>query len=373
MPIETISVVIPTRERVKLLRDLLESLTAERDQNPTVKVEIIVIDDSPEGEAREIKAACLSSEARYLTGPANVRQKRNIGIQHAIHDIVLFIDSDCQATPGLLHAHLKGYESNAIGGVIGETVFTGPDTFMWGVIERTQYLNSFSFASRMEYAPWGPCCNISYRRSVLCELGGFVDCWPLKLGGDDAELGLRVTGSGLKIRCSPTAVVHHSRQTWNSFGKVWERAFRWGRMDYHLYYCLHKERIKLASPRFCTIFTALLIIGALGAPWHTTRIFLAPVWGILALFFQGFLTALEKHEPTPKRIIQEILADLLGLAFEIGTYLESLRHGDLRVFFRNVERGPVQNRFAGREWLLQGWSHWAAIWAVFTLLQFMIL
>ena len=254
----------------------------------------------------------------------------------------------------LLKEHVNGYTDPKIGGVIGETVFYGPDFFVWQIIKKSQFLNSFSFATRMQNAPWGPCSNISYLKTVLNEVQGFKEDWPLKLGGDDADLGLRVNNMGLLIKCCPAAIVYHTNSTWSSFSAVLERAFRWGRMDYHLYYVCHSSRLKRNYFRFTNNLLVLVILSlVMSIFWGVAFLFLPVVWAALTVAAQGVMTAKDKGDATFNTSFQEMLADLLGLGFEFGTYYESFRYGDLRPVFLSVERGPVQKQFRSREWLIQ--------------------
>ena len=166
---------------------------------------MLIVDDSPDPERQEVQQLCLSHNARYVPGMASVREKRNLGIREAQYAIVLFVDSDCEATPALLQEHLRMYLDNdsCMAGVVGLTEFVGEDSWMWGVIQRTQFLNVFSFARRLEYPPWATCSNTSYRREALEKLGGFETRWPARLGGDDTDLGLRLGKSGYRLPRQP--------------------------------------------------------------------------------------------------------------------------------------------------------------------------
>ena len=256
-----ITVVIPTRNRSKYIEPLLSSLKVAAN-NFQGSSEVILIDDSIPKEALIIEEICKRYGARFYPGSTSVRQKRNLGIEKAQYSIVLFVDSDCEAKPDLFIQHAKTYmelcesEKN-VAGVVGVTNFVGPDSFMWQVIQRTQYLNAFSFAKRTEYAPWATCSNTSYRRDVLIELGGFETEFPFRLGGDDADLGIRLNKAGYRIKSNPQAEVDHTRATWNSFLAIWKRAFRWGRMDVHLYYRRHKDRIIFGFPKFSNVFIVI--------------------------------------------------------------------------------------------------------------------
>lgn len=363
-----ISVVVPTFNRARYIPSLLTSLrlAADNFRGPS---EVIVVDDSSPEEASLTRQLCEQNGARYLNGTASVRQKRNLGIQSAIHPIVLFVDSDCQVMPDLFYQHSSLYPDaeHDMAGVVGVTEFVGRSGWLWEAIQRTQFLNAFSFARRMEFAPWATCTNTSYRRDVLLEHGGFDVNFPFRLGGDDVDLGLRLNKAKYRIKCNARATVLHTRETWNSFPAIWRRAFRWGRMDVHLYYRKHRDRIGPGLPKFGHIFLLLALL-SLSLVFHnaSARLLLLPlVWWVSTLIIQALLTVRVNNEPA-HYILHEIVADMLGLAFEFGALLEGIRCREVSVFYKTVRRGPVLPGFEQREWLIQHWSMWLGI--IFTML-----
>ena len=369
-----ISVVVPTRGRVRLLERLLCSLDKARSQFE-YPVEILIVDDSPAPARQEIEQLCRDYQAEYLPGTSSVREKRNLGIRESRYAIILFVDSDCEVTPSLFDEHIKGYRENnlTIGGVVGVTKFVGEDSWMWGVIERTQFLNAFSFARRMEFAPWATCSNTSYRKDILEELGGFETDWPMKLGADDVDLGIRLGKAGYRLRCNSDAVVLHTRETWSSFSAVWKRAFRWGRMDVHLYYRRHKDRVKTLLPGFRNLLILLSLVSVLEAaiflsPW----LLLSPLaWIVLVFAFRATLTLIWERKGI-EDFWQELTADVLGIAFELGTLFESIIKWEPTCFYKSVQRGPVLPTFTRQELITERWSMWLS-WLLVNLIQAAIL
>ncbi len=363
-----ITVVIPTRNRSKYIEPLLSSLDGAA-QNFQGSSEVILIDDSTPKEALVIAEVSKRYGARFLPGSASVRQKRNLGIENAQYSIVLFVDSDCEATPDLYIQHAKTYleldktEEN-VAGVVGVTNFVGPDSFMWQVIQRTQYLNAFSFAKRMEYAPWATCSNTSYRRDVLIELGGFETNFPFRLGGDDSDLGIRLNKAGYRIKSNPQAEVNHTRATWNNFLAIWKRAFRWGRMDVHLYFKRHKDRVIFGFPKFSNVFMALVVISIIQSALtlNILNIFWPLLWAAIFLITMAIQTTIVANEKW-HFIIHELIADILGLAFEFGTVLEGIRSGEWAVLIKAVQRGPILASIQ-QQFSFQPWAMWLAILVV---------
>lgn len=365
-----LSVVTPTHGRRDLVAALLESLQVAQ-AAAGVESEVLIIDSSGGEDAFSIQKACAQFGAQYIPHSVNnVRQKRNLGIRTARFPVVLFVDSDCIASPDLLMEHARSH-GPGVGGVIGVTRFAGKASRIWRVIERTSTLDSFSYAERMETAPWGPTCNISYRKDVLEQVGGFDESFPFRLGGDDVDLGLRVTDAGHPIRCNPKALVEHTRETWSSVTLIGRRLFRWGRMHYHLMN-KHPGRLLFDFPKTVGLFVVLVIaLGATATLQKRPVLLLLPfVWLALDLSLEAVLLS---------RMTRDRLRDagaflgarLLGLTFELGTVVEGMRHGSLRPFCQEIHYAPPSPRSTGRDRRVV--QVWAALLALVILLPIVAL
>lgn len=187
------------------------------------------------------------------------------------------------------------------------------------------------------------------------------------VGGDDVDLGLRVNKSGYLIKCNPEAEVLHAQETWGSFIAVWRRAFRWGRMDLHLYHRKHEDRVAAGLPKFSSIFLMLALVATVEAIIHLSALpLLIPIlWAALTLILQAAASVIITSESW-RCFFHEMLADVMGLGFEFGTLIEGLVRKEPSVFYKTVQRGPVLPTFEQREWVAQSWSMWVAI--VLTLL-----
>ncbi len=340
------SVVTPTHGRIDLVRTLIASLQ-KAILSSDVPIEVIIVDDSPPDQQNQIKRLCLGFGARYFNGPSNVREKRNIGIKEAIGEIILFVDSDCEVSQDIFKQHLQMYDNPDIGGILGVTEFAGKENTTWKIVRRTKFLDSFSFAKTLcnyvDSAPWGTCTNLSLRREILEKVGEFDTNFPFRLGGDDTDLGIRINKAGYKIKMNPNAVVFHTRETWNNFLAVAKRVFRWGRMDYYVFYKKHKDKISLAFPKPVTVFSFLLIFGFVRALINNPLLSLSLPFIWLLLFL--FLTALFKivsSKVSLKNIFFEMPAQFLHFLFDFGTIMESIKNKNLLAFFKGPLDDPRQ-------------------------------
>ncbi len=370
-----ISVIIPTHGRIQLLRTLFISLKKALNKSKC-QVEILIIDSSQERYSKEIEFLCEQYEAKYIRGPLNVREKRNIGIKEAKGKIILFVDSDCVVTPNIFEEHLKMYNNPDTGGVLGVTEFVGKETTIWKIVKRTKFLDAFSFAKTLcnyvDSAPWGTCTNLSFRKRVLEKVGGFDTNFPFRLGGDDTDLGIRINKAGYKIKMNPNAIVFHTRDTWNNFLAVIKRIFRWGRMDYYVFYKKHKDKISPTFPKPVTVFSFLLILGFVKAITNNLLLGLSLpfIWLWLFLFLSSLFKIVSSKDSL-KSTFFEISAQSLHFLFDFGTIIESIKNKKSLALFKGPLDDPRQVIVLWNEKVREVWS--IIFSALFILLIFMVI
>jgi GT2 family glycosyltransferase len=355
-----ISTIIPTHGRVKLLENLLLSLSIALNMSE-YQVEILVVDSSGEREADKIKSLCEQYKYKYIRGSVNVREKRNIGIKEAKGSIVLFVDSDCEVSQDIFGEHMKMYTASDTSGVLGLTEFIGKESFTWKIVERTKFLDAFSFAKTLstyvESAPWGTCTNLSIKKEILDRIGGFEMNFPFRLGGEDTELGIRINKSGYKIKMNPNAIVYHTKETWNKFPAVEKRVFRWGRMDYYVFYEKHSDKLSFAFPKPVVIFSLLLIFGIIKGCIDNLLLYLSSpfIWLLLFLFLNAFLKIVSSKDSL-KNIHLEMLAQFLHFLFDFGTIFESIKNQSILAFFKAPLDDPRQVLVLWNEKVREVWS-----------------
>ena len=368
-----ISVVIPTHGRVNLLNKLLTSLQ-RASSNCGLPIEVIIIDDSPIDEQIQIKQLCQKFGAKYFSGPQNVRKKRNMGINRATGKIILFVDSDCEVSENIFIEHLKLYDKGDTAGVLGITEFIGKESITWKIVERTKFLDAFLFAKTLcnylDSAPWGTCTNLSLKKEVLERVGGFDTEFPFKLGGDDTDLGIRINKLGYKIKMNPNAVVYHTRETWNNFSAVVKRVFRWGRMDYYIFYEKHKDKVSYTFPKPIALFYLLLVCGFIKAIISNLLLgLLLPfIWLFMFLFLNALFRIVSSNDSL-KSIFLEIPAQFLNFLFDFGTVLESIKNKNLTAFLKSPLDDPRQVIVLWNEKVRETWS---IIFGILFILLFMV-
>src|SRR5262245_53693378 len=123
-----VSIVVPTFRRE---REVVEAIWSGLAQQG-VSVEVIVLDDSPEGSARDAVAAIVDPRVSYLKCPAPSGGKpavvRNAGARLAKGCYLHFLDDDDQLLPGSLAALVAALKANpTVGVAVGKVVPFGLD------------------------------------------------------------------------------------------------------------------------------------------------------------------------------------------------------------------------------------------------------
>ena len=333
-----LSVIIPTYGRAVLCRELLISLS-ESQEYCSVPTEIWVVDDSPDPkDAANIKASCSDVQARYCQFTGSVAQKRNWGAKQAQYPILLFIDSDCIATPNLLQSHWMSYQKNQNqSAAIGSTEFCGTENWLWQVVKLTPYLNSFSLAHFYMPVLWGPSNNLSCRKVDFEQLGGFDELSPKPLGSEDVDFGYRLYYQSKTMMTCPEAKVYHSTETWKTLTAVLRRLIRWGRGEAYIIERYWSELYDDCPSRYgCAL--GLLLVGAVLALFSRQFLWLYLPLIFLVINFASRL--LWRILNTPKyalQIFQLIAAEALVLFYETAILFHLLsRDFDLKPFFSCV-------------------------------------
>ena len=336
------SIVIPTWNRSELVEALLESLYRERNRYQKGSTEVLIVDSSKDEEKKIIIGACKKYHAQYIEGDDSVRKKRNKGIRLAQFDHILFIDSDVTVEPGILDEYVEAYKNPynvKLGGILGYTEFVGKKTFWWKLLENTSLVNSFSFARDYPFHSWTIGNNVSFKKSVLEEIGMFEENFPFKLGGDDLDMTYRVTKAGYMIGSAPNAVTYHSRKTWNNYKAVHDRAKRWGTME-NFIAKRHPEVYQRVIPKDYVIESILFFV--LGILSLSLRSFL-PVgigigWILTNLIVNYIVHCTQKSLCSP---ISYYGAQMIQMQYEYYRVKQSLKEHSLGAFYK----GMIFNRF----------------------------
>jgi len=202
-----LSVVIPTYNRLPILQKCLRALEQQRLQEPLSGYEVVVVDDG----STDNTVAWLQAHAKDLPHVRLIRQQhggpaegRNRGVEAAVGEVIVFIDSDLVVTEGFLQAHAEALQrswrqqgnrlSFTYGAVINTANFEAPTS------ERHK-LRDASWA----YFATG---NVAIDKTLLEQAGLFDTAFRL-YGWEDLELGERLRRLGVQLVRCPQAVGYH--------------------------------------------------------------------------------------------------------------------------------------------------------------------
>jgi glycosyltransferase involved in cell wall biosynthesis len=209
------SVVIPTYNRKPILEKCLNALEHQRlaDASEIEGYEIVVVDDgstdgtidwlqSHTAEFPHVRLFCQAHQ-----GPAAAR---NLGVQQAIGDTIIFIDSDLVVTEQFLQAHADALlEGSRLGG--SDRPDEPPRLFTYGrVINTCNFENPTAEPYKITdfSAAYFATGNVAIARYWLDKAGLFDTRFQL-YGWEDLELGVRLKQLGLKLIKCPDAVGYH--------------------------------------------------------------------------------------------------------------------------------------------------------------------
>ena len=218
-PAARISVVVPAYNAAGRLGQCLGGLLSQTVPSPTYQV--IVVDDGSEDEtyevARRFPVLALQQEHRGAAAA------RNLGIQHAAGELVLFTDADCVPAPDWIERMAEPFEDPSVAGVKG--VYATHQRQWMPRFVQAEYGEKYARMARYSTIDFVDTYSAGYRRSVLRGVGGFDSRLPGAVV-EDQELSFRVAEAGHRLLFVPGAVVYHHHVA--SIGAYFRRKFAIG-------------------------------------------------------------------------------------------------------------------------------------------------
>ena len=228
-PVE-ISVVMPTLRRPESLARAVRSVFAQADAGA---LELVVVDNSPEGSARAGLEA-LRAEApfplRYVHEPRpGVATARNSGLAAASGGLIAFLDDDEEAPPGWLAALLDVHRRHGADVTFGAIRGRAPDGSGWA----TAYLERlFSRTGPAKSGPvsthWGCGNSLLTRATTLAGAAPFSAAMD-QIGGEDDLLFTQLADAGRRFAWAAEAWVwEHPAPHRATLAYAVRRAFAYG-------------------------------------------------------------------------------------------------------------------------------------------------
>jgi glycosyltransferase involved in cell wall biosynthesis len=212
---QSITVVMPTRNRVRFIADALDSLMRQT----SLPKEVIVVDDaSADGTCDVVRRHPLAPSIHYVRheSPRGASNSRNEAAQLATGDTIVFLDSDDTLSPDHHESLLRIFSSNPAIGLVccdaltidaaGRPLSPGHS---WTSIQCE--IKNWSIQSGVrpltDIFLFSTCFpGMAVRRDVYLGVGGLVqDLFPL----DDWDLQLKVAASGALVHYEHRPLAHY--------------------------------------------------------------------------------------------------------------------------------------------------------------------
>lgn len=217
-----VSVVMPTYQRGDMLPTVLTPLL----EDPALTELIVVVDGSTDSTVEVLgQLASRHPELRVLPQPnSGAGAARQRGVEAAACEVVLLLDDDVVAGPGLVSGHAAEHAREPGRVVLGAMPTAVPAPRSREDVTTVLYARSYDQACRefREHPErilegfWSG--NVSMPRSLAVRIGlgdpGLVDLFP----SEDRELGLRMRAAGIEaVFCPSLAAVHWHRRSLERF------------------------------------------------------------------------------------------------------------------------------------------------------------
>ncbi|AEF93386.1 glycosyl transferase family 2 [Desulfotomaculum nigrificans CO-1-SRB] len=209
-----VSIIIPCKNEGKLIEQTIRSII----ETPTeVAYDITVVNDGStdgccaflQGKRNPFPGVRLINTTGI--GSANAR---NLGVQQADGDVLVFCDAHITVEPGWLEALTEGVVERGAGAVSpGVAAMTKPSAIGYGMTwnkdMEARWLPSPGDITEVPIAPGG--C-VAVRREVFNDVGGFERGFRV-YGYEDAEFSLRLWLFGYRVEVDPSVVIYHYFRT----------------------------------------------------------------------------------------------------------------------------------------------------------------
>ena len=218
-----VSLIIPTRDKLKLLRGTVDDLLNKTDYK---NIEIIIMDNgSVEPETLDyFKAIQKNTKVSIIrhAAPFNYSQLNNIGVTHATGDVICLINNDLQVIYPQWLTEMVSHALRPQIGAVGAKLYYINDTIQHaGVIIGLGGMAGHALKFLAREAPgyhWKPFLIQNYsavtgaclvmRRNVFEEVGGLEEKH-LKVAFNDVDFCLRIRERGYRIVWTPYAELYH--------------------------------------------------------------------------------------------------------------------------------------------------------------------
>jgi cellulose synthase/poly-beta-1,6-N-acetylglucosamine synthase-like glycosyltransferase len=171
---------------------------------------VVVDDGSTDGTADWVAEQKFPFAFRlFRQANAGPSSSRNVGIEAAQGDILIFLDDDLVPAPEFVAEHLRSHAAEERVAVIGPAVSLPRYRQPWIAWQQATFERKYRAMAQGWIEPtyqhfWSGNCSVP--RWDIAAVGGFNECLR---SGEDVELGCRLMRRGLRFRFNPAARGYH--------------------------------------------------------------------------------------------------------------------------------------------------------------------
>lgn len=258
----SVSVIVPVYQGAEPFARCLDSLRATE----PAPCEIVVVADGAVAEdIRTGRAAGVRViELPERAGPARAR---NVGAQHALGDILFFVDADVVVPVDALTYLIDTFSCHpAPAALIGSYDDAPAGRTFFPLYKNLQHHHVHQSGREQASTFWGACGAI--RREIFLELGGFDERYRRPCV-EDIELGYRLRRAGQEIRLCHGLQVKHLK-IWTA-ASVLETDFLYRALPWTELILRHRHApndLNLSwSGRLSALLSVLLLVSLTGGAW----------------------------------------------------------------------------------------------------------
>lgn len=254
-----VSVIVPTLNRKKYLKDCLNSLL--KIDYPRSRFEVIVVDGGSTDGTKELVEKNFPEVKFILEKRKGISYARNTGEKNADGQIVAYTDDDCVVDRGWIKKLVSGFTSPKIGGVGGPTYLLHPELIPKKFLEET-VLGLFSFGEKTCPVNLLITANLAVRHDVfkkaefdvlLGRRGNVLYSWE-----EDVDFCKNLLELGYMLLYVPDAKVYHNVDPKRAtFRYILKRAF-YGGISAYLVERKRKSKIALIARSLRSVAGALI-------------------------------------------------------------------------------------------------------------------
>lgn len=218
------SIIIPTFNRGELLKKIITKIS--KSESLELIKEILICDSYSQDGTKEILSNLKNDypklDIQHLHTKNNISMKRNLGINNAQTNFLIFFDDDCEPNKDCIKNHINCLLSSE------KKIFSGAVKFPSSQIKKDNYIRYRD--SRHRYFDNLPekskinfkqivTMNLALKKNEIIDNDLLFDEDFLAYGMEDNEFGYRAELKGFKLLKSRAEIIHHDWHDLDTFKK----------------------------------------------------------------------------------------------------------------------------------------------------------